>query len=139
MALLICGAVMLMIPEKVSGALLVVRTSKNGRSKTFLAKAVCAFIYCLFICTLLSLSSFAAIWIKFGFSGGELPIQSVESFRLCPYVITVNQGLLLSFGLRLLSSLRYAVAFLMSSCFPLCYLLHLRRTFCGAELYNSKL
>lgn len=113
MILLICGAVQIMIPEKVSGVLNIVRTTKNGRSETYLCKIICAFIYCLFVCVILSLSSYAAIYIKLGFSGGSLPIQAVGSFRLCPYLLTVSQGLWFSFGLRLLS----CFAFMMTAFF----------------------
>lgn len=104
MVAVLIGGMLILIPEKKGGMLLILRVSKYGRSSTYFAKMMTAFLYCLVVCLLLTGSAFLAVGIRCGFSGLWAPIQMVESFQLCPIMTTVGGGLFISFLLRLFSS-----------------------------------
>ena len=100
MIAMLVGGMLILIPEKSSGMEGILRVSKRGRHQTFAAKMITAFLYALVVCVLLSLSAYIAVAAKIGYSGGELPIQMVDSFKLCPIMTTVAGGVALSILLR---------------------------------------
>jgi|GEM_PF-1329690 len=110
MIAMIVGGMLILIPEKSGGMVGILRVSKRGRNETYLAKMVAAFVYCLLVCVLLTVSALAAVGFISGYSGFSAPLQMVESFRLCPIMTTVGGGLVLTFLLRFFSCLVFMVA-----------------------------
>ena len=109
MIAMIVGGMLILIPEKSGGMVGILRVSKRGRSTTYGAKMVVAFLYCFLVCIVLTASALITVGIQCGFNGISAPLQMVESFRLCPIMTTVGGGLVLSFLLRLLSSFVFMV------------------------------
>jgi len=110
MIAMIIGGMLILIPEKSSGMVGILRVSKRGRSETYLAKMTVAFLYCLLVCIVLTGSALVTIGVICGFNGLDAPIQMVESFRLCPIMTTVGGGIVLSFLVRLLSCFVFMVS-----------------------------
>ena len=110
MIAMIVGGMLILIPEKSGGMVGILRVSKRGRTETYCAKMVVAFVYCLLVCLVLTVSAFATVGVYYGYSGMEAPLQMVESFRLCPLMTTVGGGLVLTFLLRLFSCFVFMVA-----------------------------
>ncbi|MBR7161866.1 MAG: hypothetical protein IKD07_05575 [Clostridia bacterium] len=107
---MIVGGMLILIPEKSSGMVGILRVSKRGRSETYFAKMTVAFLYCLLVCAVLTGSALITIGVLCGFNGISAPIQMVESFRLCPIMTTVGGGMVLSFLVRLLSCFVFMVS-----------------------------
>ena len=110
MIAMIIGGMLILIPEKSSGMVGILRVSKRGRSETYLAKMTVAFLYCLLVCVVLTGSALITIGVLCGFNGLSAPIQMVESFRLCPIMTSVGGGIVLSFLVRLLSCFVFMVS-----------------------------
>ena len=110
MIAMIIGGMLILIPEKSSGMVGILRVSKRGRTETYLAKMTVAFLYCLLVCVVLTGSALITIGVLCGFNGISAPIQMVESFRLCPIMTTVGGGMVLSFLVRLLSCFVFMVS-----------------------------
>jgi hypothetical protein len=115
MIAMIVGGMLILIPEKSGGMVGILRVSKRGRSETYLAKMIVAFVYCLLVCTVLTVSAFATVGFCYGYSGIDAPLQMVESFRLCPLMTTVGGGLVLTFLLRLFACFTFMVAIIALS------------------------
>ena len=73
-ALLLCG-IMLVIPEKSGGMLLILRASKNGRAKTYLAKIAAGLVMSALLCVVFTVTSLLAIYLKVGLYGAGLPVR----------------------------------------------------------------
>ncbi len=110
MIAMIIGGMLILIPEKSSGMVGILRVSKRGRTETYFAKMTVAFLYCLLVCMVLTSSALITIGVICGFNGISAPIQMVESFRLCPIMTTVGGGMVLSFLVRLLSCFVFMVS-----------------------------
>lgn len=110
MVAMLVGGMLILIPEKSGGMVGILRVSKRGRSATYFAKMVVAFVYCLLVCVVLTVSALAAVGFQYGFNGISAPLQMVESFRLCPIMTTVGGGLVLTFLLRFFSCFVFMVA-----------------------------
>ena len=110
MIAMIVGGMLILIPEKSGGMVGILRVSKRGRTETYVAKMIVAFVYCLLVCLVLTLSALAAVGVCYGYNGIDAPLQMVESFRLCPLMTTVGGGLVLTFLLRLFSCFVFMVA-----------------------------
>ena len=110
---MVLGGIIILIPEYQTGAISVIKVSKNGRSKTITAKIIVALIYCLMFCILINLSSYLFVYVRVGFDGGSAPIQMVQdtivnngrSYIFCPFKVSVITGLLLKTFLNAISSL----------------------------------
>ena len=110
MIAMIVGGMLILIPEKSDGMVGILRVSKRGRTATYIAKMIVAFVYCLLVCLVLTLSALATVGVCYGYNGIDAPLQMVESFRLCPLMTTVGGGLVLTFLLRLFSCFVFMVA-----------------------------
>ena len=110
MIAMIVGGMLILIPEKSGGMVGILRVSKRGRTATYIAKMIVAFVYCLLVCLVLTLSALATVGVCYGYNGIDAPLQMVESFRLCPLMTTVGGGLVLTFLLRLFSCFVFMVA-----------------------------
>ena len=110
MIAMIIGGMLILIPEKSGGMVGILRVSKHGRSATYGAKMIVAFVYCLLVCAVLTVSALATVGFVCGFGGISAPLQMVESFRLCPIMTTVGGGLAMTFLLRVFSCFVFMVA-----------------------------
>ena len=79
-----------------------IRTSVNGRKSAFKFKTIALAVF-IFACQLLRVISELFVMLSLG-EASELsfPLQSIESFRNCPYDITIAQCFLIISAIRLL-------------------------------------
>ncbi len=106
--LILLGSV-IFTSEKQSGFLPILRTAKNGRGKTALAKGLVALLLSGIFCMLFTASTFAVFGLRLGFSDPSNAIQSLSSFALSPYLLTVGEYFLITLALRLLASLIFVL------------------------------
>ena len=88
--------------ENQTGFLPIMRASKNGRVKTAAAKIITALIMTFAVVISFTLSSFAVYGLRIGFSGDNA-LQSLETFTLSPYRISIFGYLAASVGIKLLA------------------------------------
>ncbi len=107
MIAMLVGGMLILIPEKSGGMVSILRVSKRGRWETYGAKIMTAFLYCVVVCLILSASGFVAVALKSGLNGWNAPLQMIDSpsgsYRLCPFLLTVGEGIFITFLLRLFS------------------------------------
>ena len=87
--------------ERISGFLPILRSTKNGRTKTAVAKLCVLTVMVTAIFLLFTTETWLIFWFRTGFSSIRNGIQIFISLQLCPYVITVGQFFLLSIIIRL--------------------------------------
>ena len=124
LAALTLVGIMLIIPEKSGGMLMILRASKNGRAKTFLSKAAAGFIFSSLIVLLFTGTMLAAIFIKIGLRGGDLPLQmigtatSANTMMFSPFFLSVWQGIAVITLARIFAGFAFmAVIILISNLF----------------------
>ena len=105
-ALLFVG-IMLIIPEKSGGMLLILRASKNGRAKTFLSKIAAGLLMSALLCVLFTFSTLLTVYLKLGLCGASLPLQMVDSMRFSPFFLTIWQGVALVTLARIFSAFAF--------------------------------
>ena len=89
--------------EKQSGFLPIMRTSKNGRAGTGIAKLLTMLLLsCVFV-LLFTLSTFAVYGLRLGYSSPDNVIQALDTFTLSPYQITIGQYFAITLGVKLLT------------------------------------
>lgn len=126
MIAMLAGGLLFVIPDKNIGMYQILRVSKKGRFQTIIAKLVVSLLFCFIVCLLLDISAVLAVEMKLGISGGDAPIQmlnsffpdSKETYMLCPYNVTIFQGFLINCLIRFFSSFTFlCVIILLSSIF----------------------
>ncbi len=122
--------------EKACGFLPLLRCSKNGRTKTAIAKILAALLATLMTVLLFLLESWLIIGITVGYSNPMNAIQSFDMFLYCPYIWTVGEYALLSLLLNLLTFFMILSILLIISVFAYHYVLTFLSGFClfGAGL-----
>ena len=105
-ALLLCG-IMLVIPEKSGGMLMILRASKNGRAKTFLSKTAAGLVMSALLCVVFTVTSLLAIYLKVGLYGANLPLQMVDTMMFSPFFLTIGQGVVLITLARIFSGFAF--------------------------------
>ena len=88
--------------ENQTGFFPIMRASKYGRVKTAAAKIITALIMTFAVVMSFTLSSFAVYGLRIGFSGDNA-LQSLETFTLSPYRISIFGYLAASVGIKLLA------------------------------------
>ena len=114
-ALLLCG-IMLVIPEKSGGMLLILRASKNGRAKTYLSKIAAGLVMSAILCVLFTLSSLLVIYFKIGLYGAGLPLQMVDSMMFSPFFLSIGQGVALITLARIFSGFAFMSVIIVIAC-----------------------
>ena len=114
-ALLLCG-IMLVIPEKSGGMLLILRASKNGRAKTYLSKIAAGLVMSAILCVLFTISSLLAVYFKIGLYGAGLPLQMVDSMMFSPFFLSIGQGVALITLARLFSGFAFLSVIIVIAC-----------------------
>ncbi len=89
--------------EKQSGFLPIMRTSKNGRARTAVAKIITMFLLTVIFVLMFTLSTFAVYGLRIGFSFPHNVIQTLDTFTLSPYQITIGQYFAVTVGVKLLT------------------------------------
>ena len=104
-AMLILLSGLIFIPEKQSGMLPLMRSTKRGRSRVGIAKLVAASAAAVIVVLLFTASSCFVIYIKNGFANPFVPIQCIERFGTFPYVSTVFSYFWVLLGFKIVSAL----------------------------------
>ena len=99
--------IQLITEEQSAGMLMILRVSKRGRHETVLAKLAVGLIATVVLCTLFTGVSLLVLALKIGLHGWNLPIQMIETMQLCPFAITVGEGVLLSLLVQILTSFAF--------------------------------
>lgn len=114
-ALALCG-IMLVTPETNGGMLLLLRSTKRGRSQTFFAKMIVGFFVTALLCVLFTGVTLLALFLKIGLHGINLPIQMVDSMALSPFSISIGEGIVLALGWRIFASLTFLSLIVLAAC-----------------------
>lgn len=94
---------LLFAQEKQSGFLPILRTAKNGRVRTAVAKILAMLLLSSIFVLMFTLSTFAIYGLRIGFSSPHNAIQALETFTLSPYQISIGQYFLITLGAKLLT------------------------------------
>lgn len=89
--------------EKQSGFLPIMRTAKNGRAKTAIAKIITMLLLTVIFVLMFTLSTFAVYGLRIGYSSPNNVIQALDTFTLSPYQITIGQYFAITIGVKLLT------------------------------------
>ncbi|MBQ2725633.1 MAG: hypothetical protein IJF78_08005, partial [Clostridia bacterium] len=89
--------------EKQSGFLPIMRTAKNGRARTAVAKILTMLLLTVIFVLMFTLSTFAVYGLRIGFSSPHNVIQALDTFTLSPYQITIGQYFAITVGVKLLT------------------------------------
>jgi len=89
--------------EKQSGFLPIMRTAKNGRAKTAVAKILTMLLLTGVFVLMFTFSTFAVYGLRIGFSSPHNVIQALSTFTLSPYQITIGQYFAITIGVKLLT------------------------------------
>ena len=89
--------------EKQSGFLPIMRTAKNGRAKTAIAKILTMLLLTVIFVLMFTLSTFAVYGLRIGFSSPNNVIQALDTFTLSPYQITIGQYFAITLVTKLLT------------------------------------
>lgn len=112
--------------EHQTGAAQLIFTTKNGRLRTTVYKAAVVYGSALILCLLFCSETLFMINLTTGFSGMDAPIQTLSGFLYCPYLVTIQEYLMMDFGLKLLAALVFtAISAAVSAGFrsyPLTYI-----------------
>ncbi len=100
--LIVLGSV-IFAQEKQSGFLPIMRTAKNGRARTAVAKILTMLLLTVIFALMFTLSTFAVYGLRIGFSSPYNVIQALDTFTLSPYQITIGQYFAVTVGVKLLT------------------------------------
>ncbi|MGN1410597.1 MAG: hypothetical protein ACI4XJ_10555 [Eubacteriales bacterium] len=101
--------------EKQSGFLPIIRTAKNGRGKTAAAKIIAMLLLSCVFTLMFTLSSFAVYGLRIGYSSPDNVIQSLNTFTLSPYRLTIGQYFAVTVGVKLLTFTLFSMIILALS------------------------
>ncbi len=99
--------------ERSASMLALLHTSKRGRHETMFSKIVVGFSITVLLCVLFMATSLSVLALRIGLFGWNLPIQMVEAMQLCPYEITIGEGILLSLLIQIFTSFGFLVCVMM--------------------------
>lgn len=88
--------------EKQNGFLPVLRSVKEGRAVTAIAKVLALVIISSAVTLIFTATTFAVFGIRLGYSSPLNALQSLSVFELSPYSVTVGEYFALSVGLKVL-------------------------------------
>lgn len=108
-AVLLLISSLLFTEDNRTGVLTVIRASRCGRMPTALAKLTALLLISIGTVLLFSAESFVIIGLRIGYSSPLNAIQSINTFRLCPYDINIGQYFLAQLGVRLLAFSLFAL------------------------------
>ncbi len=106
---LLAVAVAVYQSERSSGAIALISVTKHGRSQTAIAKLIAVSLVAVLIALSFTLSTFAIIGIKLGYSSTVNAIQALDSYRYSPHIMTVGEFFAVSLAMRVTASVTFAV------------------------------
>ncbi len=95
--------------EKQNGFLPVLRSAKEGRLTTAIAKLLALVITSAVIVLLFTATTFAVFGIRIGYSSPMNAIQSLTSFVLSPHYLTIGETFAVTLGIKLMAFLLLAL------------------------------
>lgn len=107
-AVFLCSSV-IFTHEYTSGFLPIILTTRYGRFKTSVAKQFCLLLASVFTVLCFSISSFIVIGLRTGYSSPYNVIQSVNIFRLCPFILSIGSYFLYSIIFQILVTFVFAL------------------------------
>ncbi len=102
--MIIMVAALTFAQEKQNGFLPVLRSAREGRLTTAIAKILAVLIMSSFIVLIFTASTFAIIGIKVGYSSPLNAIQSLDSFVLSPYCLTIGETFAATLAIKLIAA-----------------------------------
>lgn len=96
----LCGF-LIFYADRFSGMTNILRTTRNGRTKSAIVKVVVCILTAGCLTSLFEFSEILLTVAKNGYTSAYLPIQSVPGMELCPFVLTIGEGLVLRYGIHL--------------------------------------
>jgi len=114
--LVVVGSV-IFAQEKSSGFLTIIKTAKNGRTKTAFAKIGAMLILTDIIILVFTFSTLGVFGIIIGLSSPNNAIQVFQDFLLSPAVVTVGQYLLITLAIKFLVFSLFSCIILLISVF----------------------
>jgi hypothetical protein len=132
-ALLVMIGSVVFAQEKNSGFIAIIKTAKNGRSKTALAKIGATLVLTAGVTLAFTFSTMAVFGFMHGFSSMGNAIQIFNDFLFCPAVITVGQYFLINIALKFLVFSLFSCIILMISTFIHNYAINY---LCGFALFG---
>lgn len=129
--------------EKQNGFLPVLRSAKEGRLTTAIAKILAVLIMSGLVTLIFTASTFAVFGIRVGYSSPMNAIQSLNSFVLSPYCLTIGETLAATVAIKLsafaLLALLVAVLSVIFSNYAVIFVGGLAIWILNYLLYTSKL
>ncbi|MBQ7300879.1 MAG: hypothetical protein IJW77_13680, partial [Clostridia bacterium] len=119
--------------EKQSGFLPIMRTAKNGRAKTAVAKILTMLLLTVIFVLMFTLSTFAVYGLRIGFSSPHNVIQALNTFTLSPYQITIGQYFAITVGVKLLT---FAVFSMIITALSVVFYNYILIYFAGLSLFG---
>ena len=100
--------------ESNGGILLILRSTKNGRTRTGISKICSVFALSIGTAIIMCLETWLVVFLTSGFSDPSHPIQSLEVFILCPFDLKIGEYFILSIFMKCIAGvLCSAVALLI--------------------------
>lgn len=85
------------------GFSIIQRTTKNGKTKSYIQKLFLTFILILVIVFILWIETGLLFQILYGFNGSRNAIQVIPDYLYCPYNITIREAIALFFMLKIIT------------------------------------
>ena len=95
---------------------MIVRAARRGRGALLASKLACAIFSAAGLTVLFSASTLAVYLIRGGMCDISLPIQTLQTFELCPFKLTIAQFIFIQLGYRILAA---SVFMLVTTAFAL--------------------
>ena len=99
--------------ESNGGILLIIQSTKNGRTRTGISKICSVFALSIGTTIIMCLETWLVIFLTSGFSDPSHPIQSLEVFILCPFVLKIGEYFILSIFMKCIAGLLYSATVLL--------------------------
>lgn len=93
----------LFCPEYETGMNQLISCTKNGKRKTMLSKLFISVLVIIPSAVISSVIALISAQIKYGLDNPKFPIQSLKSFEVCPYDISILQAYVLMWTLKIIS------------------------------------
>lgn len=120
--IIIAGTV-IFAQEKVSGALPIIRATKEGRFKTAIAKLTAIIAVTIFTVVLFTTTTLLTFWLCCGFSSLQNAIQILDAYELSPYILTIGEYLALTFAVKIVTFTLFSAAVVLVSVFTYNYVI----------------
>ncbi|MBO5109205.1 MAG: hypothetical protein J6D21_00670 [Clostridia bacterium] len=115
MIVMLAICVMIALNDRRIGFYPIASTCRHGRGSTIVAKLLAAVSASAVVAALFSGVTLLSVGMSIGLSSPHVPVQTLESMRLCPYAITIGGAALLSLCLKLLAAVLFAaIVFVVS-------------------------